>query len=96
MHAEEATVDDGRNGERAERLDARFVHLFAVLVEALLLKGEVLSEVTAFVVSTEQHYPRRIPDLESKEVEQALFRCQRQHLCDFICRTSIPKSPRST
>jgi hypothetical protein len=52
MNAEELLVHDGCEGEVAEGVHAGIVKVFRVLVFALELVGEVVGEMTAFVVST--------------------------------------------
>ena len=54
MYAQELLVQDRRKGQGTERLDACVVHALGVLVLAFGLEGEVVGQVSALVVSTEE------------------------------------------
>lgn len=54
MYAQELLVQDRRKGQGTERLDTCVVHAFGVLVLAFSLKREVVGQVAALVVSTEE------------------------------------------
>lgn len=51
MHTEELVVEQCRDGQRMERADTCLIDRHGVLVEALALEGEVLCEMSAFVVT---------------------------------------------
>ena len=52
VNAEELLVHDGGQWQRAEGFHTGFVDLLGVLVLAFELEGEVVGQVTAFVVSS--------------------------------------------
>jgi hypothetical protein len=54
MDAEKLLVHDGSKRQSTKRLHAGFVHLFGVLVLAFELESEVICQMTAFVVTTEE------------------------------------------
>jgi len=62
-------VQDHDKGQRAERLDASFVHALRVLVLALYLEREPFGHMATFTIATEEEECLWIPDLESPEVE---------------------------
>jgi hypothetical protein len=64
VYAQELLVHDRSQGQCAERVHTGFVDSFRVFVLALELECEVISQMSAFVVSTEQPERVRVPDLE--------------------------------
>ena len=63
MYAQELLVHDRGQGESAEGVHTSFVDLFGVLVLALELKGEVICQVAALVVTAEEPQGVGIPNL---------------------------------
>ena len=74
VDAQELLVHDGSKGERTEGLHAGLVHAFRVLVLAFQLEGEVVGQVPALVISTQQPERRRIPDFQRPEIQDTLWR----------------------
>jgi hypothetical protein len=72
MNAQKLFVHDRGERQRAERLEARFVYAFRVLVLALDLEREVIGQVPALVVSTEEEERVGVPDLEGPQIEHTL------------------------
>ena len=72
VYAQELLVHDGSEGQRTEGVHAGFIDGLGVLVLTLQLEGEVISQMTTFVVSSEQ--PKRIgvPNLQRPQVQNAL------------------------
>ena len=64
MDAEKLLVHDGCQWQRAKGLHTGIVHLVRILVLAFKLEGEVVGQMSTFVVTTEQPQRVRIPDLE--------------------------------
>lgn len=73
MDAEELLVHNRRQRQRTERLETRLVNPLTVFVLALQLEGEVVCQMTAFVVTPQQPKRIRVPDLQCPEVEDALW-----------------------
>ena len=63
---------DRSERQRAERLEASFVHALRVLVLALFHERVLVGQAAAFMMATEEEERIRIPDFESPEVEQTL------------------------
>jgi hypothetical protein len=82
VYAQELLVHDCSQGQCAERVHACFVDGLGVLVLALELECEVISQMSAFVVSAEQPERVRVPNLQRPQVENALRRFS-------ICATSL-------
>lgn len=72
VDTQELLVHDCSQRQGAERLHAGLVHDLGVLVLALELEGEVVCQVTAFVVSSEQPQGLGVVDLQRPEVQDAL------------------------
>jgi len=72
MDAQKLLVHDGSQRKSAERLHTRLVDSFGVLVLALELEGEVVCQMSALVIATQQPECIWVPDLESPKVENAL------------------------
>ena len=72
MYAEELLVHDGSQGQCAERVHACIVYFLGVLVLAFELECEVVGQMAAFVIASQQPESIRIPDLERPEIEYAL------------------------
>ncbi len=72
MDAEELLVHDCSKREGAERFHASIVDGFGVLVLAFELEGEVVGQVAAFMVASEEPEGIGIPDLERPKVQHAL------------------------
>jgi hypothetical protein len=68
VYAQELLVHDSRQRQCAERVHACFVDGLGVLVLALELECEVVGQMSALVVSTEQPERVRVPDLEGPQV----------------------------
>lgn len=64
VNAEELLIHDGGQGQRAEGFHTCFVDFFGVLVLAFELEGEVVGQVTALVVSTQQPQSLRMPNFQ--------------------------------
>ena len=69
MDAEELPVEERCDRQRLEGADARLVHRRGVLVQALALEGEVLCEVSAFVVAPQQEKTVGIPELKGIKIQ---------------------------
>lgn len=54
MYAQELLVHDGRQWQGTERLHTCIVHFLGVFVLAFQLEGEVVCQMSAFVVSAEE------------------------------------------
>ncbi len=54
VYAEKLLVHDRSQRQSAEGIHARIVHLLGIFVLTLELKGEVIGQVPAFVVSAKQ------------------------------------------
>jgi len=54
VYAQKLLVQDRREGQRAERLEAGLVHALGVFVLALGLEREVVGQSSALVVATEE------------------------------------------
>jgi hypothetical protein len=65
MYAQELLVQDRREGQGTERLDARLIHALGVLVLTFRLEREVVSQMPALVVSAEEEERVRVANLES-------------------------------
>jgi hypothetical protein len=72
VYAEELLVHDRSQRQRAERVHACFVDGLGVLVLALELEGEVISQMPALVVSAEEPERIRVPDLQRPQIQNAL------------------------
>jgi hypothetical protein len=65
MYAQKLLVQDCREGQGTKRLEACLIHALGVLVFAFSLKREVVSQVSALVVSAEEEERGRIANLEA-------------------------------
>jgi hypothetical protein len=72
MDAQKLFVHDRGERQRAERLEARLIYAFGVLVLALDLECEVIGQVPALVVSAEEEERVGVPNLESPQIEHTL------------------------
>lgn len=72
MNAEKLLVHDRRQRQRTEGLDASFVDPLAVFVFALEFECEVVRQVSALVIASQQPEGIRVPDLQRPEVKNAL------------------------
>lgn len=72
MYTQKLLVHDRCKGQCAERVHARFVDLFRVLVFALKLECEIVCQMPAFVIPSEQPESVWVPYLERPEVQDAL------------------------
>ena len=68
MYTQKLLVHDRCEGQRAERVHARFVDLLGVLVFALKLECEVVRQMSALVIPSEQPQSIRIPYLQRPEI----------------------------
>jgi hypothetical protein len=73
VNAEELLVHYGRQRQRTERLEACLINPLTIFVLALQLEGEVVRQMTAFVVTPQQPKRIRVPNLQCPEVENALW-----------------------
>jgi hypothetical protein len=64
MYTQELLVHDRGQRQCAKRVHAGFVDCLGVLVLALELECEVISQMSAFVVSAEQPERVGVPDLQ--------------------------------
>lgn len=64
MYAQELFVHNGGKWQGAERVHARFVNLLRVFVLALQLEGEIVCEMPAFMVSSQEPQGVGIPNLK--------------------------------
>lgn len=78
VNAQELLVHDRRQRQSAKALHARVVDPLRVLVLALELEGEVVGEMAAFVVASEEEEGVGVPDLEGPEIQNALRSRERQ------------------
>ena len=69
MYAKKPLGHDRDKGQRAERLEASFIHALRVLMPALYLEREVVGLAATFLMATEEEERVWIPDFESPEVE---------------------------
>jgi hypothetical protein len=65
VYAQELLVQDRREGQGTERFEACLVHALGVLVLAFCLKREVVGQVPALVVSTEEEERVWVTNLEA-------------------------------
>lgn len=73
VNAEELLVHDSGERKGAEGLHAGLVHDLGVLVLALELEGEVISQVTTLVVSSQQPEGLGVVNLQTPQVEDTLY-----------------------
>lgn len=64
VYTQKLLVHDCGQRQCAERVHACFVYGFGVLVLAFELKGEVIGQVTALVISSEEPKGVGVPNLE--------------------------------
>jgi hypothetical protein len=72
VYAQELLVHDRSQRQCAERVHAGLVDGLGVLVLAFELECEVISQMSAFVVSAEQPKRVRVPNLQGPQVKNAL------------------------
>jgi hypothetical protein len=72
VNTQKLLVHNSGQGKGAERVHASLVDGLGVLVLALELKSEVISQMAALVVSAEQPERVGVPDLQRPEVKNAL------------------------
>ena len=72
MDAKELLVHDRGQRESTEGRRAGLVHPLGIFVLAFELEGEVVGQVPAFVVASQQPERGRVPDLQGPEIEDAL------------------------
>jgi DNA recombination-dependent growth factor C len=72
VNTQKLLIHNGGQGKGAERVHASLVDGLGVLVLALELESEVISQMTALVVSAEQPERVGVPDLQRPEVKNAL------------------------
>lgn len=72
MYAQELLVHDGGERQRAERLHARLVNPIGILVFALEFEGEVIRQMSAFMITTEEEERIWVPDLEGPQIQDTL------------------------
>ena len=73
VNAEELLVHNSRQREGTERFHAGLVDGLGVLVLAFKLEGKVIGQVATFVVSSQQPKRLGVVNLETPEVENALY-----------------------
>lgn len=91
MYTQELLVHDSRQGQGAERVHACFIHGFRVLVLALELECEVVSQVSALVVAAQQPERVGVPDLQRPQVQDTLPTSAIASFPRAILHTSILK-----
>jgi hypothetical protein len=69
VYAQELLVHDRCEGQRTERLDTGLILALGILVLALGLESEVVGQMAALVVATEQIERVWVADLETPQVE---------------------------
>jgi DNA recombination-dependent growth factor C len=72
VNTQKLLVHNSGQGKGAESVHASLVDGLGVLVLALELESEVISQMTALVVSAEQPERVGVPDLQRPEVKNAL------------------------
>jgi hypothetical protein len=73
VNAEELLVHNSRQRKSTERFHTGFVDGLGVLVLAFKLEGKVIGQVATFVVSSQQPKSLGVVNLETPEVENALY-----------------------
>jgi hypothetical protein len=73
VYTQELLVHDRSQRQCAERVHACFIYCLRVLVLALELECEVISQMSAFVVSTEQPERVWVPDLQGPQIQDTLW-----------------------
>lgn len=73
MDAEELFVHDRRQRQSTKGFKTGLVNSLAILVLALEFEGEVVCQMPALVVSSQQPERVGVPNLERPEVENTLF-----------------------
>jgi hypothetical protein len=91
VYAEELLVHDGSQRQCAERVHACFVNGLGVLVLALELEGEVISQMPALVVPAEEPERVRVPDLQRPQIQDALRKLACAQLRAATIHTSMLK-----
>lgn len=71
MDTKKLLVHDGCQGQGAEGFHNSIVELLGILVLALELEGEVVREMAAFVVASQEEEGLGVPDFQRPEVEHA-------------------------
>lgn len=74
MDTQELLVHDRRQRQGAKGFDAGFVDALAVFVLTLQFEGEVICQMPALVVTSQQPQRIRVPDLQGPEVENTLHK----------------------
>lgn len=74
MDTQELFVHDRCQGQGTKGLHAGVINALRVLVLALELEGEVVGEMSTFMVSPEQEERVGVPYFEGPEIENALRR----------------------
>ena len=69
VYAKKPFGDDRDEGQRAERLEASFVHTLRVFMLALYLECVLFTRAATFTTTTEEEEGVWVPDFESPEVE---------------------------
>ena len=64
MYAQELLVHDGSQWQGTEGFHASIIHFLRVFVLAFQLEGEIIGQVTAFVIASQKPKSVGIPDLE--------------------------------
>ena len=72
MNTEELLVHQSCQGETVEGLHAGVVHVLRVLDLALLLEGEVLCQVPALVVASQEEESAGVTHLQCPQIQDAL------------------------
>ena len=72
MYTQKLLVHNRGQGQGAEGVHACVVDLFRVFVFTFEFEGEIVCQVTAFVISSQKEQRVRVPDLERPEVQDAL------------------------
>jgi hypothetical protein len=69
LYAKKLLGDDRDEWQRAERLEASFVHALRVFMLALYLECVAFTRAATFLTATEEEEGVWIPEFESPEVE---------------------------
>lgn len=72
MNTEELLVHNSCQGQTTEGFHARIVDLLRVFVLAFEFEGEVVCQMPALMVATEEPEGIGVPDLERPQVKDAL------------------------
>lgn len=72
MYTQELLVHHCRQRQCTKRIHASIINLLGVFVFAFQLEGEVIREMSAFVVSSEKPETVWIPDFQTPQIQHTL------------------------